>query len=80
MTPLPAETLEKTSGFIKGEMCLPSWAFLDDKLGTSNGIAKVPWKQVPYVNPGPREGVGARIQKVRRNLLHRPRRIKEGHK
>ncbi|PHZ14331.1 uncharacterized protein RHIMIDRAFT_312531 [Rhizopus microsporus ATCC 52813] len=80
VTPLPAETLEKTSGLIKGEMRLPSWAFLDDKLGTSNGIAKVPWKQVPYVNPGPREGVGARIQKVRRNLLHRPRRIKEGHK
>lgn len=77
LTPLPAETLEKASCIIKGELQLPVWSLLDNKLEKGGGVAQVPWKQVPYVDPNTSEGVGNKVLKVRRNLLHKMRRIKE---
>ncbi|KAG1048911.1 hypothetical protein G6F43_008731 [Rhizopus delemar] len=70
LTPLPAETLEKASCIIKGELQLPVWSLLDNKLEKGGGVAQVPWKQVPYVDPNTSEGVGRRSDLARHVRIH----------
>ncbi|RCH84141.1 Polynucleotide 5'-hydroxyl-kinase grc3, partial [Rhizopus stolonifer] len=57
LTPLPVETLENASAIVKGEIQLPTWALLDH-VGDSNGVAKIGWENVPYVDSNGGEGVG----------------------
>ncbi|CEP19192.1 hypothetical protein [Parasitella parasitica] len=71
LTPLPSGTLEKVSGLVKGEMQLPLWAMLDQKLEKGSGVANIPWKKVPYITQQSTEGAGANALRVRRNLLRR---------
>lgn len=71
LTPVPASTLEKVSGIIKGELQLPLWIMLDRRLEKGNGVANVPWKKVPYITQESTEGAGANALRVRRNLLRR---------
>lgn len=70
LTPLPVETLENASAIVKGEIQLPTWALLDH-VGDSNGVAKIGWENVPYVDSNGGEGVGSKVLRVRRNLLRR---------
>ncbi|KAI9276132.1 Pre-mRNA cleavage complex II protein Clp1-domain-containing protein [Sporodiniella umbellata] len=71
LTPLPAETLEKASAIVKGEIQLPSWALLDSVSGESSGVANIGWDHVPYIQNTSAEGVGSKVLKIRRNLLRR---------
>lgn len=71
LTPVPTSSLEKTSYLIKGELRLPLWMLLDQKLEKSTGVADVPWKKVPYITQERTEGAGANALRVRRNLLRR---------
>ncbi|KAK4511252.1 Inorganic pyrophosphatase [Mucor velutinosus] len=71
LTPLPSSTLEKVSGLVKGEIQLPLWSMLDQKLEKGPGVANIPWKKVPYVTQQSTEGAGANALRVRRNLLRR---------
>lgn len=71
LTPVPSSTLEKVSGLVKGEIQLPMWAMLDQKLEKGSGVANIPWKKVPYITQQSTEGAGANALRVRRNLLRR---------
>ncbi|KAI8645291.1 hypothetical protein BD408DRAFT_339149 [Parasitella parasitica] len=71
LTPLPFNTLEKVSSLVKGEIQLPLWAMLDQKLEKGSGVANIPWKKVPYITQQSTEGAGANALRVRRNLLRR---------
>ncbi|GAN10671.1 conserved hypothetical protein [Mucor ambiguus] len=71
LTPLPSSTLEKVSGLVKGEIQLPLWSMLDQKLEKGPGVANIPWKKVPYITQQSTEGAGANALRVRRNLLRR---------
>ncbi|KAG1093764.1 hypothetical protein G6F42_018889 [Rhizopus arrhizus] len=59
LTPVPSSTLEKVSGLVKGEIQLPMWAMLDQKLEKGSGVANIPWKKVPYITQQSTEGAGA---------------------
>lgn len=71
LTPVPKSTLEKVSAIMKGEMKLPLWSMLDQRLEKASGVADVPWKKVPYISKESVEGAGATALRVRRNLLRR---------
>jgi polynucleotide 5'-hydroxyl-kinase GRC3/NOL9 len=70
LTPLPAHLLAKCRVFVKGELELPIWGFLDHK-GINGEVAGVEEGKVPYLQWGKAQGIGSERRKIRRNLMRK---------
>ncbi|KAI0080491.1 hypothetical protein K474DRAFT_1689126 [Panus rudis PR-1116 ss-1] len=72
VTPVPSSLLASARPrvFVKGEMELPVWGFLDFR-SNDGRIAGVNKSQVPYLKWGKGEGIGGEKRRVRRNLMRK---------
>ncbi|KAI9316374.1 Pre-mRNA cleavage complex II protein Clp1-domain-containing protein [Dichotomocladium elegans] len=66
LTPLPAAKLKKVTGMVKGDIELPLCCMLDRQQTGGGGVARQPWRKVPYLTERVVEGLGGNAMQIRR--------------
>ncbi|KAI9300575.1 hypothetical protein BJ944DRAFT_188094 [Cunninghamella echinulata] len=71
LTPVSGSLLRKVTSIVKGNIELPMQAMLDKRSDTRYGIAKVPYRNVPYLTEDRPQGLGGGVTRYRNNLMRK---------
>ncbi|KIJ30516.1 hypothetical protein M422DRAFT_783960 [Sphaerobolus stellatus SS14] len=73
LTPVPPAKFSKCITFVKGELDMPVWGFLDFRQDTTAGVTGVKWEKVPYLQMGGDDVaiIEGMRRKGRKNLMRR---------